>query len=49
MGDGRRETNIDRDGFVKDGYDHASTKDVSESSGGQHSTDDKGETEETNE
>ena len=49
MGDGKHGSGVDRDGFVKGGYDHASTKDVDESSSGQHSTDDKGDTEDTDE
>lgn len=38
---GRHDDSRDRDGYKKDDYDHANTKDVDESSGGRHSEDDK--------
>lgn len=38
---GKHGTNIGGDGYKKDGYNHSTTKDVSESSGGKHSKDDK--------
>lgn len=47
MGDGRHGTNIGGNGHKEGRYDHASTKDVSESSGGQHSTDDSGDNDDT--
>jgi hypothetical protein len=40
---GKHGTNSVRDGYKKDGYNHSTTKDVSESSGGRHSKDDKDE------
>lgn len=38
---GEHEDNSDYDGYKKGGYDHETTKDVDESSGGRHSKDDK--------
>lgn len=47
MGDGRHGTNIGSNGHKESGYEHANTKDVSESSRGRHSQDDKGDQEDT--
>lgn len=41
MADGKHESNLDRNGHKQSGYDHEKTKDVGESSGGQHSKDDR--------